>query len=536
MKENLERPKSFAESMILVSVGLGLLYWLIDTILHAVLANEPLFLNSLLGIGNGLVWQRLIVIGFFVIFGSHVQYNAIKRHETEKRLYETEDRYRDLVEVSTDAIISTNEQMEVIQWNRAASDLFGYPKELIVGKSVDILIPYKFKEEHRAAFRRFLAADDPHMVGKTIEIEGLRKDGGVRPIELSLSAIKKDGEWTFISIIRETTERRKALEALRESEERYRNLFEDSKDAVMIWTSEYKILGVNQAALEIFGYEISEMIGSDISEVYFDPLDLSKFQMILNQEGSVRSYELTLKKKGDIKIDCLLTATVRRNRDGTILGYQGIIRDVTEQRYNENELKRTLTTLRKAMGGAIQAVAVMVETRDPYTAGHQRRVSSLSRTIGQEIGLSEEQVDGLRMAGMIHDLGKIAIPSDILSKPSKLTEHEYGIIRTHPQLGYDILKNIEFPWPIARMVLEHHEKIDGSGYPQGLKENDILIESRILTVADVVEAIASHRPYRPALGLEKALEEISTNKGVLYDSAVVDVCLRLFREKGFKFE
>ncbi len=426
--------------------------------------------------------------------------------------------------------------MQVIQWNRAASDLFGYSKELMMGQSVDILVPDKFKEQHREGVRRFLSTEKPHLVGKTIEIEGLRKDGGIRPIEFSLSAIKKDGAWTFISIIRETTERRKALEALRESEERYRNLFEDSKDAVMIWTSENKILGVNQAALEIFGYGISEMIGSDISDIYFDPLDRSQFLMTLNQMGSVRSYELNLKKKDDTKMDCLLTATVRRNKDGTILGYQGIVRDVTEQKRNENDLKQTLTTLRKAMGGVVQAAAIMVETRDPYTAGHQRRVSSLSRTIGQEFGLSEEQVEGLRLAGMIHDLGKIAIPSDILSKPSQLTDHEFGIIKTHPQAGYDILKNIEFPWPIARMVLEHHEKFNGSGYPQGLKGDEILFESRILTVADVVEAIASHRPYRPAHGLEKALEEILKNKGVLYEPAVVDICLRLFKEKGFKFD
>jgi HD-GYP domain-containing protein (c-di-GMP phosphodiesterase class II) len=177
---------------------------------------------------------------------------------------------------------------------------------------------------------------------------------------------------------------------------------------------------------------------------------------------------------------------------------------------------------------------MVVEMRDPYTAGHQKRVAGLARAIGEELGLPADRRDGLHTAGLIHDLGKISVPAEILSKPSKLTAIEFSMIKVHPQAGFDILKSIEFPWPVARMVLEHHERLDGTGYPGGLRGEDILLESRILAVADVVEAISSHRPYRPALGIEAALDEIEVRRGIFYDAAVVDACRRLFREKGFR--
>ncbi len=199
-------------------------------------------------------------------------------------------------------------------------------------------------------------------------------------------------------------------------------------------------------------------------------------------------------------------------------------------------LKNTLNDLQKAMDGIIEAMGLTVETRDPYTAGHQRRVAAIARAIAIEMGLSERQVEGVCMAGLIHDIGKISVPAEILSKPGKMTEHEFGIIKSHPKVGYNILRKINFPWPIAQIVYQHHERMDGSGYPQGLSGKDILLEARIMAVADVVEAMSSHRPYRPALGIDIALEEISKNREALYDSEVAGACLRLFKEKGFEFE
>ena len=208
----------------------------------------------------------------------------------------------------------------------------------------------------------------------------------------------------------------------------------------------------------------------------------------------------------------------------------------TYQQDLEQMVKERTVKLQGAFEGIIQAVVRMVESRDPYTAGHQQRVADLAVAIAREMNLPENQVEGIRMAGSIHDLGKISVPAEILSKPGQLTDIEFALIKTHPRVGYDIIADIEFSWPIAQIVLQHHERMDGSGYPQGLSGQDILIEARILCVADVVEAMASHRPYRSALGIDAALGEITDNVGKRYDPEAVDAVLRLFREKGFTFD
>ena len=210
--------------------------------------------------------------------------------------------------------------------------------------------------------------------------------------------------------------------------------------------------------------------------------------------------------------------------------------DITERKQMEEERKENAQKLVKAMESTIEAMATTVEMRDPYTAGHQRRVTVLASAIAREICLSEDQVYGITLAGIVHDIGKISVPAEILSKPGRLSEIEFNLIKVHPQVGYNILKDIQFPWPIALTILQHHERLDGSGYPAGLSEEAILPEARIMSVADVVEAMASHRPYRAAIGLDEALKEISMNSGILYDADVVDACIRLFREKGFKLE
>lgn len=201
-----------------------------------------------------------------------------------------------------------------------------------------------------------------------------------------------------------------------------------------------------------------------------------------------------------------------------------------------NALEKTVAKLRLALEGTIKTLTITSEAKDPYTAGHQRRVSDLSRAIAQEMGLPENVVDGIRMAGLTHDIGKIRVPSEILGKPSKLNDIEFQLVKTHPEVGYALLKDVEFPWPVADIVLQHHERINGSGYPKRLKGPDIRIEAKIIAIADVVEAISSTRPYRQSLGVEAALEQISKNRGILYDEKAADACLRLFEEKRFKFK
>jgi putative nucleotidyltransferase with HDIG domain len=205
----------------------------------------------------------------------------------------------------------------------------------------------------------------------------------------------------------------------------------------------------------------------------------------------------------------------------------------SEQAVND---RRITTAVRKALDATVNAVTVIGEKRDPYTAGHQRRVTTLARAIAGLMNLPPARMEGLVVAGQLHDIGKISVPSDILNKPGRLSDGEMTVIRSHSQVSYDILKNIEFPWPVAQIAYQHHERLDGSGYPQGLRSPDILLEAKILCVADVVEAMASHRPYRPALGIDKALDEISKNKGKLYDPDVVDACVKLFKEQDFKFD
>ena len=201
-----------------------------------------------------------------------------------------------------------------------------------------------------------------------------------------------------------------------------------------------------------------------------------------------------------------------------------------------DSIKKERTELQKTMEGVIYAVSAVVESRDPYTAGHQRRVAELGRAIAQEMGLSEWHQKGIHIIGLLHDVGKIAVPAEILSKPGKISHYEFDIIKNHSRIGFEILEKIEFPWPVSKAILQHHERLNGSGYPDGLFEKDILPEARILGVADVVEAMSSHRPYRPALGLQSALEEISKNSGTLYDRKVVEACLHLLKKKEFEFE
>lgn len=209
--------------------------------------------------------------------------------------------------------------------------------------------------------------------------------------------------------------------------------------------------------------------------------------------------------------------------------------EIAERRQAEARLQQSYRKLQQNLDEIVQAMSSTVEERDPYTAGHQRRATSLAMALAQEMGLSAQAVKGLQMAGLIHDMGKISIPAEILSKPGRLNAAELQLIRRHPQVAFDILRRIDFPWPVGRIVLQHHERMDGSGYPQGLRGEEILLEARILSVADVVETIESHRPYRPGLGREEALEEVARHRGRLYDAAVVDACLRLFREKNYQY-
>jgi len=332
-------------------------------------------------------------------------------------------------------------------------------------------------------------------------------------------------------------ERREARESLQESEERYRNLIESTYDLIQSVAPDGRFLFVNRAWQETLGYTEAELPGINLWKI-IHPQSLSHCQEIFSQiiKGkSIKNTQATFVAKdgSPIQVEGNVTG---RYMGGKLIATHGFFRDITERKQAEEKLRQSYKKLQKMLEDIVQTVALTVEIRDPYTAGHQHRVSQLTSAIARQMNLFPDQVEGIYMAAILHDIGKISVPAEILTKPGRLSEIEMNMLKTHPQVGYDILKRIDFPWPLAEIVLQHHERMDGSGYPQGLKGDEILIEARIIGVADVVEAMSSHRPYRPALGIDKALEEISQNRGILYDPEVVDTCLKLFKEKEFKFE
>jgi len=334
------------------------------------------------------------------------------------------------------------------------------------------------------------------------------------------------------------TEQRTAEKVRWESEERYRDLVEKAGIAILIDDREGNFKYANERYAKIFGYKPEEMRNQSIPSVVH-PDDVERVMKYhkdrMEGKSAPSRYEFKgIKKDGSpiyLEVD-----TVALKDGGDSTGTRSYLWDITDRKKAENEAKDTMSKLRKVLDGTINAIALTVEARDPSTSGHQRRVADLARTMATEMGVAKDRIDGLRSAGVLHDLGKISVPADILSKPCKLSESEFNLIKIHPQVGYDILKDIEFPSPVAKIVYQHHERMNGTGYPQGLSDDDILLEARILAVADVVEAMSSHRPYRPSLGLERALDEVSKNKGILYDADVVDACLKVFYEKGYTFK
>jgi PAS domain S-box-containing protein len=334
------------------------------------------------------------------------------------------------------------------------------------------------------------------------------------------------------------TERKRAEEMLKNSEEKYRNIFENAVEGIFQTAIDGRFITVNAAFAHMAGYnspkEFIESIKDIGTQLYVHSEDRKRVFTIMETKGFVKGFEVEFSRKDGNKFWVVINARKVKDEQGEILFAEGFVEDITIRKHAEEQLHQTLDMLRKAVATTVQVLISALEARDPYTAGHQSRVAHLACAIATEMGLSQEKIEGILMAGSIHDVGKLSIPAEILSKPTKLTNTEFSIIKEHSKSGYEMLKDVESPWPLAEIVYEHHERMNGSGYPRNLKGDEILMEARIMAVADVVEAIASHRPYRPSLGIETALEEIEKNKGILYDNAVVDACLKLFREKGYQ--
>ena len=336
-----------------------------------------------------------------------------ERDMAEQSLEETEEKFRSITSVAQDAILMIDDKGMLAYWNPAAERIFGYTAAEAIGNDAHrLIVPERYLQAFEKGFAGFRQTGNGPIIGKTLEIEALRKGGDEFPVELSVSALQLDGRWHAV----------------------------------------------------------------------------------------------------------------------------GILRDITTRKRNEAALRQSEASLRKALLGTIQAVALMVEKRDPHTAGHQLRTARLAVAIAHELGWPADRIEGVRLSAIIHDIGKIYVPTEILSRPGKLNELEIELIRSHSQVGFDIIRNVAFPWPVAQIILQHHERFDGTGYPNHLAGEQIIPEARVLAVADVVEAMTSHRPFRPASSIEEALEEIARDRGTHFDPEVVDACLRVFREHGFSFE
>ena len=461
---------------------------------------------------------------------------AEARQQAEARMRESEERFSMIFHSSPVGITLTRlSDGRIVDVNSALLSMVGYSREESIGRTSREVGLWASPDDRDRLVR---------VMSRQSKTEGaelrFRKKSGEEGVMLgSAELIRLGGEDHLLGMVLDITKRKGAEEALRSSEERFKRYFELGLIGMVLSSPTRGTLEVNDEACRMLGYERDELLHMTWAQVTH-PDDLEANLAYANRllAGEIDGYTYDkrfIRKDGEI-IHATMSAKCVRGADGSIDYIVSLIQDITKRKESEERLGSTLANLRKAIGGTIQAIVQVVEMRDPYTAGHQRRVADLARSIAVEMGLSPDIVEGIRIAAVIHDIGKVSVPAELLSKPGKLTQNELELIKDHPLTGYDILKDVEFPWPVAEIIYQHHERLDGSGYPRGLKGDEVLLEARIIALADVVEAIASHRPFRPALGIDVALGEITKNKGVLYDPFVVDTCLALFLEKGYALE
>jgi PAS domain S-box-containing protein/putative nucleotidyltransferase with HDIG domain len=459
----------------------------------------------------------------------------------EESLARGERKYSQLVEKMQEGVWIIDKEALILFANPRMAEILGCTVDEMQGTPL-----FSFMDERGATIAKRLLERCHQGIIEQHDFEVMRKDGTLINAILETSPMSDEsGNYTgVLGCVTDITKRKQAEQALKDNvevlaalEKTYGIIVESAAEGILIVNTETKRFKyANPAIIRMLGYsqeEFKEIAIGDLSPKDWPNHMISQLEAQVTGETTMLAGIPCLRKDGtvlfaDIKTSGALLDGIKCN--------VGFFTNVSERIRADGERRQNTAKLLKAMDAIIKVLAMTVEVRDPYTSGHQQRVSSLSTSIAHEIGLPAAQIEGIRIAGIVHDIGKMYVPSEILSKPGQLTEIEFSMIKMHSQAGYDILKIVEFPWPIAQTVLQHHERMDGSGYPGHLLGKDIILEARILAVADVVEAMASHRPYRPALGIDKALEEISKKKGILYDAEVVDVCLKLFNEEGFKFE
>jgi PAS domain S-box-containing protein len=459
-----------------------------------------------------------------------------ERKKAEDVIRESEEKYRTLFEDAKDGIaLADAETSLLVDCNQALCRMVERDKPELVGQAQNILHPPEdIIEGLSPTFHK-------HQIGNSglaLEDRLMTRGGRLIPVEIRAAKIRINNRDFLLGIFRDITERKLAEATLRDSEVRLNLALETNHTGVwelnLLDHTAFRTLIHDR----IFGYET--LLPNWTYEMFLEhvlPEDRPEVDRRFSEAIAAHSdwsFECRIHRTdGEVRWILAKGQHVKTSK-GEPMQMLGIVQDITERKHAEDDLQRTLHSLSKAFNTIVQVLISAIEMRDPYTAGHQLRVADLARAIATEMELPSDKIEGIRIAASIHDIGKLSIPAEILSKPTKLSNLEFSLIKEHSLSGYEMLKDVESPWPLAQIVYQHHERMDGSGYPRNLKGDEILLEARIMAVADVVEAMASHRPYRAALGINVALEEIEKNKGILYDNAVADACLRLFREKDYQ--
>ena len=491
------------------------------------------------------------------------------KKKANEMLQKSEENFHHSLDDSPLGIRIINSSGETIYANQEILNIYGYDnlEELKTVSHKNNYTPECYAEHVIRKDKRIRGENTPSNYGISI----IRKDGKIRHLEVFRKEVLWNGELQSQALYLNVTKRKRTEEKLRvyqielemQNDElrsgrekldaalvRYYDLYDLAPGGYCTVSKKGVILEANITATTLLGVGKSKLTKQLLSRFILkeDQYIYSLYNKKLftspstssQQAGESHVCELRMVKKEGSTFWARLEGTVTEDpstgskQKGGETTCRIMLIDITERKQAEEKLRHTLENLRNAINTTINVMASTLETRDPYTAGHQNRVADLARAIATDMGLPQEKIDGIRMAGTIHDIGKLSIPAEILSKPTKLSELEFSLIKEHSRIGYEILKDVESPWPLAQIVYQHHERMDGSGYPRKLKGDEILIEARIMAVADVVEAMASHRPYRAGLGIEAALHEIEKNRGIFYGETVVDTCLQLFRGKGYQ--
>jgi PAS domain S-box-containing protein len=463
---------------------------------------------------------------------------ALQRAISERALASSEAQLRTLVKTIPDLVWLKDPRGVFLACNREFERLFDSSEADIVGKTDHDFLEADQAEFFRQKDREAMAAGAP-----TVNQEWVTySEDGRRALLETIKTPMTDADGRLVGVLgiaRDITEHKRTEKELRDSESRLRLTFDRAPIGANIAGVDLCFQEVNEAMCHFLGYTPEELTAHSFRDVTHPDdvaADRSGLEAMLAGTSDSHSRDKRYVRKDGRVVWGHLTVRLVRDESGAPMYLLGMIEDINERRRAEEAEKAAVQLVTRALDATVVAMGALAEMRDPYTAGHERRVTQLAVAVGEKLGLAKSRLAALRLASSVHDIGKIGVPAEILSKPGRLTELEFEIVMRHPQVGHDILAGIDFGMPVADIVLAHHERLDGSGYPRALAADAVSLEARILAVADVVEAMASHRPYRAALGLDAALDEIMRGRGRLYDPDVVDACRDLFRYGGFDFE